>query len=90
MPTITISIPDQLKAFVAAQMEKKGFDNVSEYFRSLIREAQKHEANAQLEALLLEGLESNDIEASEEFWKDLRAEAKSLVKRHAHRKRKAA
>ena len=88
MSTVTISIPDQLKRFISFQMRKKGFDNVSEYFRSLIREAQAKEADARLEALLLEGLDSSDIEISEGFWKDLKTEAKTLVKKHARRRAK--
>jgi antitoxin ParD1/3/4 len=90
MSTVTISIPDQLKKFISTQMKKKGFDNVSEYFRSLIREAQAKEADARLEALLLEGLDSSDMEASEEFWKDLKTEARTLVKKHAQRRAKKA
>ncbi len=86
MSTVTISIPDQLKRFISTQMRKKGFDNVSEYFRSLIRDAQAKEADARLESLLLEGLDSSDIEVSDGFWKDLKADAKALVKKHAQRK----
>ena len=33
MPTVTISLPDSLKAFIDRQMATKGYDNVSEYFR---------------------------------------------------------
>ena len=56
MTTVTISLPDSLKEFVDAQVAAKGYGNVSEYFRSLLREAQQNEADARLEALLLEGL----------------------------------
>lgn len=91
MSTVTISIPDQLKKFIRTQMKKKGFENVSEYFRSLIRETQAREAETRLEALLLEGLDSGDIEVTEGFWKDLKSDTKELVKKHAQRKtRKAA
>jgi antitoxin ParD1/3/4 len=90
MSTVTISIPDQLKRFISIQMRKKGFDNVSEYFRSLIRDAQAKEADARLESLLLEGLDSSDIEVSDGFWKDLKKDAKTLVKKHAQRKIKKA
>ena len=40
MTTITISLPDSLRAFVDDQVATKGFGNVSEYFRGLLREAQ--------------------------------------------------
>jgi antitoxin ParD1/3/4 len=43
MTTVTISLPESLKAFIDRQMATKGYGNVSEYFRSLLREAQKDE-----------------------------------------------
>jgi antitoxin ParD1/3/4 len=84
MTTVTISLPDSLKEFVDTQVATKGYGNVSEYFRSLLREAQQNEADARLEALLLEGLASGEpIPVTKEFWTDLRAEA---VRRVAERK----
>jgi antitoxin ParD1/3/4 len=84
MTTVTISLPDSLKEFVDTQIATKGYGNVSEYFRSLLREAQQNEADARLEALLLEGLASGEpIPVTKEFWTDLRAEA---VRRVAERK----
>ena len=58
MATVTISLPESLKSFVESQLATKGFGNVSEYFRSLLRDAQAKEQEARLEALLLEGLAS--------------------------------
>ncbi len=83
MSTITISIPETLKVFIQTQMKKKGFDNVSEYFRTLIRKAQEQEENAKLDVLLMDGLRSGEgIESSEAFWKDLKKEADQLIKKH--------
>jgi len=80
MATITISLPDTLKSFVESQMETKGYGNVSEYFRSLLRDAQEKENEARLEALLLEGLASGKGEAPDAaFWADLKAEAAQLL-----------
>ena len=56
MTTITISLPDSLKAFIDSQVAGKGYGNVSEYVRSLLREALAKEEDVRLEALLLEGL----------------------------------
>ena len=76
MTTVTISLPESLKEFVDVQVATKGYGNVSEYFRSLLREAQQKEADARLEALLLEGLASGDpIPVTKQFWTELRAEA---------------
>lgn len=83
MTTVTISLPESLKAFVTKQMKRKGFGNVSEYFRTLLRKAQEQESDARLEALLIEGLDSGpDVELTREFWKDLKVEATQLAKKH--------
>jgi antitoxin ParD1/3/4 len=80
MVTVTISLPDSLKAFMETQIASKGFGNVSEYVRSLLREAQEKESEARLQALLLEGLSSGGGEAvTEEFWSELKAEAAELL-----------
>jgi antitoxin ParD1/3/4 len=88
MTTVTISLPESLKAFVDHQLATKGYGNVSEYFRSLLRDAQQAEEDARLEALLLEGLTAGaDIPLSREFWTDLKAEAQQIAAKHAYRKR---
>jgi antitoxin ParD1/3/4 len=80
MTTVTISLPESLKEFVDVQVATKGYGNVSEYFRSLLREAQQKEADARLEVLLLEGLASGDpIPVTKEFWTELRAEVVGRV-----------
>jgi len=38
---MNISVPDEMKAFVEAQMTQEGYASASEYLRALIREAQK-------------------------------------------------
>ena len=88
MTTVTISLPESLKGFVEKQLATKGYGNVSEYFRTLLREAQAKEEDARLEALLLEGLASGeDIPLTKEFWKTLKAEAGHLARKYkANRK----
>jgi len=84
MTTVTISLPESLKAFIDEQLATKGYGNVSEYFRTLLREAKDREEDARLEALLVEGLASggDDILLNREFWKDLKAEAVDLARKH--------
>ncbi len=91
MTTVTISLPETLKMFIDEQLATKGYGNVSEYFRSLLREAQEREEEARLEALLLEGLVSggNDIRLTRGFWKDLKSEAMDLARKHTPRKKRA-
>jgi antitoxin ParD1/3/4 len=83
MTTVTISIPESLRKFVDVQVEQRGFGNVSEYFRALVREQQEKVVDHQLEALLREGLESGeDIPVTPAFWKELKAEVATLLKKH--------
>jgi antitoxin ParD1/3/4 len=87
MTTVTISLPESLKAFVDSQLATKGYGNVSEYFRSLLRSAQKEEEDTRIESLLLEGLASGgDIPLAREFWTELKAEARELAAKHKTRK----
>ena len=89
MTTVTISLPESLKAFIDTQMATRGYGNVSEYLRSLLRDAQQAEEDARLESLLLEGLASGgeDIPLTREFWKDLKAEALEIASKHTARKK---
>ncbi len=87
MTTITISLPESLKEFVDVQLATKGFGNVSEYFRSLLREAQAKEQEARLEALLLEGLASKRIKLDADFRRGLNAKVEQILDKHTDRKR---
>jgi antitoxin ParD1/3/4 len=58
MTTMNISVPDEMKAFVEAQMIQEGYASASEYLRALIRDAQKRQAKQALEAKFREALES--------------------------------
>jgi len=86
MTTVTISMPESLKEFVDSQLAAKGFGNVSEYFRSLVREAQAKEEEARLEALLLEGLASARLPADDAFWTRLDSKAEAILRQRAVRK----
>ncbi len=84
--TVTISLPDSMKEFVEAQVEK-GYGNVSEYFRSLVREAQAKEEEARLEKLLLEGLASRSIPLDDKFRTELASKVSQIVEKHKGRGR---
>jgi antitoxin ParD1/3/4 len=80
--TLTISLPDSLKDFIEREVRTKGYGNVSEYVRGLLRDAQAKEADARLETLLIEGLSSGkDIPVSPEFWRELRQDAARILSR---------
>ena len=86
MTTLTISLPVSLKEFIDREVETKGYGNVSEYVRVLLREAQANEADARLEALLVEGLaKGKDIPLSPEFWSELRRDAGKVLAKQKQR-----
>jgi antitoxin ParD1/3/4 len=90
MSTVTISLPDSLREFVEQQVERRGYGNVSEYFRTLLREAQERESQRRLEELLLEGLESGEgVEATPEFWSGLKADVARRVEARRSQRRRA-
>jgi antitoxin ParD1/3/4 len=80
MTTLTISLPESLKEFIDREVETKGYGNVSEYVRGLLRDAQADEADARLEALLVDGLtKGKDIRLSPAFWNELRRDAAKVL-----------
>lgn len=80
MQTMNISLPDPLKEFVEHQIAEGRYSSVSEYVRELIREDEKRKAQERLEALLLEGLESEASPLTRKDLKDIRNEALALLK----------
>jgi antitoxin ParD1/3/4 len=83
MTTVTVSMPESLKDFIDREVKMKGYGNVSEYIRGLLRDAQSRDANARLEALLLEGLSrGRDIPVTDAFWKELKSDAGKILAKH--------
>ncbi|HEY9419844.1 MAG TPA: type II toxin-antitoxin system ParD family antitoxin [Thermoanaerobaculia bacterium] len=73
MTTLNISLPENLKSFVEDQVASGGFSTVSEYIRSLIRDAQERKAREALEAKLLEALGAEPEEMGKMDWEALRS-----------------
>jgi antitoxin ParD1/3/4 len=93
MTTVTISMPESLKQFLDHEVETKGYGNVSEYMRTLLREARARDSDSRLQALLLEGLASGrEVPLTPDFWRQLHVDAAKIAvtqkKRGKTRKRK--
>jgi antitoxin ParD1/3/4 len=74
MTTLNISLPDAMKSFIEAQVQKGMHASASDYIRALVREDQQRQAEQELEAKLLAAMESNDFrEAAPELFERLRA-----------------
>ncbi len=80
MQSMNISLPDPLKQFVEGQISTGRYSSASEYVRELIRADEKQKAADQLEALLLEGLNSTASELTPAEWGAIRKEALAKVK----------
>lgn len=75
MTTLNISLPDTMKDFIKEQIQEGGYSTTSEYLRHLIHEEQKRVAQAKLDAMLLEGLNSGEsIEINDEWWEQMKTE----------------
>ena len=80
MTTMNISLPDAMRAFIEQKVTAGGYSTASEYIRELVRADQKRAAQERLEALLLEGLNS---ESHEWTGKDLDELKRRVWQRHA-------
>jgi antitoxin ParD1/3/4 len=85
MDTMNIAIPEQLKAFVQRQVERRGCSSVSEYVRDLIRGDQERQAIAGLEADILKGLESGpSTPMTQEDWQSIRHKVRRRAAKRQH------
>ena len=75
MTTVNISVPDSMKTFIDEQVAKGGYSTTSEYIRQLLRQEAERVAQARLETLLLEGLDSGEpIEINDDWWQQKRVQ----------------
>lgn len=82
MPTMNISLPENLKEFVELQVQSGDYSSASEFMRELVRREQKERQREQLEQRLLEGLNSGEgVESTPEMWRDLHQEVRELARK---------
>ncbi len=60
MSSLTLSLPDKLRAFIDAEVEEGGYGAAEEYLGALIREAQARKSKERLEAMLMDDLSEVD------------------------------
>jgi antitoxin ParD1/3/4 len=83
--SVNISLPTNQRQFVEHKVSTGGYSTVSEYFRELVRQDEQREAEARLESLLLQALESGEpTPMTKKDWDDVRKE----VRRRAERRKK--
>jgi antitoxin ParD1/3/4 len=82
MTSISISLPEAIKAYVEERVAQSDYSSVDEYFLELIQQDQQRYSQEHLEALLLEGLNSGDpIAVTDEWWELKRAELLHKIRR---------
>ncbi len=84
MQSMNISLPDPLKKFVDGQIAEGRYSSVSEYMRELIRADEKRKAEDKLEALLLEGLNTEETEFTRADWNAIRTAALAKINQKKH------
>ena len=79
MQSMNISLPEPLKQFVDGQISTGRYSSASEYVRELIRADEKRKAEEQLEAKLMEGLNSTESPLTSADWSAIRKEALAKI-----------
>ena len=81
MQSINVTLPDDLSEFLNAEASAGGFEDPADYVRQLLRALWKERAKDELEAKLIAASESGPaIEATPQFWADLRARLRARAK----------
>ena len=71
---LSVPVPKGLEDFIKKRVSNAGFQTVSEYLRALVRADQQRAAEEELEAKLVEALDSGQFtEAGSELFDRLRA-----------------
>ncbi len=77
--SMNVSLPETLKAYVQERVAEGIYSNPSDYVRALIRTDMKRRGREELEALLLEGLNSGDEEVTDEYSAALDREVAEII-----------
>jgi antitoxin ParD1/3/4 len=80
MQTLSISLPEEIAQFVDGQVEQGRYGSASDYVRELILADERRQAEATLEAALIEGLNSAEETLDTDAWTAIRREAGSRLR----------
>ena len=81
MPSLTVNIPDDLRAFADAESQRRGLSAPGDLVVALLEGAKQELSRKELERALLESLdEAPDLVVTPGFWSDLKAEALSRAR----------
>ena len=78
MTSLNVSLPESMREWIDEQVKTGGYGTASEFVREVIREAQKNRARQELEAKLLEEINSGPAtEMTKADWDGLKERARS-------------
>ena len=78
--SMNVSLPETLKEYVQERVAEGIYSNPSDYIRALIRSDMKRHSQEQLEAMLLDGINSGSAtEMTREDWAGIMANAKERL-----------
>ncbi|MCU0570928.1 MAG: type II toxin-antitoxin system ParD family antitoxin [Oculatellaceae cyanobacterium Prado106] len=69
---VNILLPEEVQNYVLEQVAIGGYETAAEYFLALVQQDRQRRAQEQLEAMLMEGIESEGQEVTPEFWQQMR------------------
>lgn len=82
MTQLKVSLPEPLGEFVATQAAKSGKRTAEAYVTSLVREARRREVLKEVEAKLIEGLDSGEPTPMTAFdWAEIRQKIRAQTTR---------
>lgn len=89
MKSMNMFLPESMRSYVEEQVAKGGYGTVSEYIRELIRQDQKRYAQENLEALLLEGLNSGAATGlAAQDWADIHVSVRQKLAQRREKSKK--
>ena len=77
---MNVSLSESMKNFVESEVAAGGYATASEFIRDLLREAQRRKARATVDALLLEGLQSEAREMTPADWSELKQRVRARAR----------
>jgi antitoxin ParD1/3/4 len=87
MSTLTVSLPDDLQAWIEAEARANGLSGPGQFVGKVMHEARarrEREREEELEKLLIEGVESGEPQPVDEpWWATVRAAVKARAKTDA-------
>lgn len=82
--TMNISLPQSMREWVEQQIAAEGFGTASEYFRALLREAQKRKSKEELDRKLIAVLDSGEPTVmTPEDWQHIRQTVRGRLAKRA-------